>query len=88
MRIHSPTNPHLIEIFSQFQAGANAQTQSFNQGGGGFGGGLSGSAAGASAQTQSFNQGGGGFPGGFGGGFGGLSGSAANANAQTQTFSG
>lgn len=58
------------------QAGASAQTQSFNQGGGfgGFGG-LSGSAAGANAQTQTFNQ----------GGFGG-SGSGASAGASAQTI--
>lgn len=42
---------------------AGASTSTFNQGG--FGGGLSGSAANAGASTSTFNQGGGGFPGGF-----------------------
>lgn len=62
-------------------AGANAQTQTFNQGGGfgafpGFGG-SSGSQAGANAQTQSFNQ----------GGLGGFGANAANAVANAGTFS-
>lgn len=68
-------------------AGANAQTQTFNQGGGfgGFGGfpafGASGSQAGANAQTQSFNQGSG-----FGG-FPAFNANAANAGANAGTFS-
>lgn len=55
-------------------AAANAQTQSFNQGGG-FGG-FGGSSSGASANAQTFNQ---------QSGFGGASGSGASAGASAQT---
>lgn len=56
-----------------------AGSQSFNAGGGPFGGGFSGSAANAAASSQSFNAGQPGF--GFGPSFGG---SASNAGKMNQ----
>uniref|UniRef100_A0A1B0DF48 Uncharacterized protein n=1 Tax=Phlebotomus papatasi TaxID=29031 RepID=A0A1B0DF48_PHLPP len=64
--------------FSGSASQANADSQSFNHGGGfpSFPKHFGGSAANAGAQSQSFED----------GGFGGFGGSAANAGAQSQSF--
>lgn len=64
--------------FSGSASQANADSQSFNQGGGfpSFPKHFGGSAANAGASSQSFED----------GGFGGFGGSAANAGAQSQSF--